>query len=115
MSGECDDCGEHALECYCKRTCNGKYFLKCICGLGCPCKFKEHYTHLNLVRNDMKASPKGGADPPIQSPEIKWINVRGRAEHEAIIKNATWCRELRLDQDYEIMVYLKRWGSWLGE
>lgn len=48
-------------------------------------------------------------------PEVKWINVRGRVEHEAIIRDAEWCKELGLDQAYEIMVYLKRWGSWLGK
>jgi hypothetical protein len=48
-------------------------------------------------------------------PERKHINVRGRQEHEAIIRDAAWCKELGLDQYYEIMVYLKRWGGWLGE
>lgn len=45
----------------------------------------------------------------------KWVNVMGREEHEAIIKDGDWCRELGLDQAYEILVYLKRWGGWLGE
>lgn len=56
-----------------------------------------------------------GIDPtPIQS-ETKWINVRGREEHESIIKDAALCKELGLDQIYEVMVYLKRWGSWLSK
>jgi hypothetical protein len=57
----------------------------------------------------------GGIDPPAQLPETKWINVRGREEHEAILKDAAWCAELGLDQLYETIVYLKRWGSWLSK
>jgi hypothetical protein len=49
------------------------------------------------------------------TPETKWINVRGREEHEAVIKDTALCEELGLDQIYETMVYLRRWGSWLGE
>ena len=56
-----------------------------------------------------------GENPPAQIPERKTINVYGRAEHEAIIRDAAWCKELGLDQYYEVMVYLKRWGGWLGE
>lgn len=56
-----------------------------------------------------------GMEPPGRVLERKTINIRGREEHEAIIKDATWCEELGIDQAYEIMVYLKRWGSWLGE
>ncbi len=54
-------------------------------------------------------------DPPDKRPETKWINVKGRQEHEAVIKNAALCKELGLDQIFETMVYLNRWGSWLGE
>ena len=113
MSGECDDCGEHTLECACRGS-EGEYILERTCGNGCPCRFKEIYTHLNLVRNHMEKDEFGGIDPPAELPETKWINVRGRAEHEAIIRDAAWCKELGLDQYYETMVYLKRWGGWLG-
>ena len=37
-----------------------------------------------------------GIDPPAQLPPIKCINVRGREEHEAVIKDAAWCKELGL-------------------
>jgi len=63
----------------------------------------------------MKEDQFGGIDPPAEIPETKWINVQGREEHEAIIKDAAWCEELGLDQIYETLVYLKRWGGWLGE
>jgi len=56
-----------------------------------------------------------GTNPPTDQLSVKWINVRGRNEHEAIIKDARRCEELGLDQYYEITVYLKRWGSWLGK
>ena len=58
---------------------------------------------------------EGGENPPATKPETRWINVRGREEHEAVITNAAWCKELGLDQAYEIMVYLKRWGEWLHD
>ena len=54
-----------------------------------------------------------GIDPPSELPPVEYINVRGREEHEAIIKDAAWCKRLGLDQAYEVMVYLKRWGHWL--
>lgn len=110
MSGKCDECGEHTLECLCTRRSKGTYILARTCGPGCPCGFKEHYTHLNLVRNDAKERSDPG-----ELPERRMINVRGREEHEAIIKDADWCQELGLDQVYESLVYWKRWGSWLSK
>ena len=56
-----------------------------------------------------------GIDPPAHLPETKYINVRGREEHEAVLKDRTLCEELGLDQIYETLVYLQRWGGWLGE
>lgn len=93
----------------------GDYVFERTCGLGCPCRFNEYYTHLNLVRNHMDEALGGGIDPPAELPETRYINVRGREEHEAVIKDTALCKELGLDQLYEAMVYLKRWGSWLGE
>lgn len=89
MSGECDKCGEHCLDCKCK--------IRKICHL------------------PPKVIPleQAGIEPPAQEIKTTWINVRGRAEHEAIIRDADKCKELGLDQMYEILVYLKRWGSWL--
>lgn len=84
-------------------NCSPKYILAQTCSPSCPCRFKEHYTHLNVVDKD---------DSELS---VKRINVSGRAEHEAIIRDALWCEELGLDQMYEICVYLKRWGSWLDE
>jgi len=54
-----------------------------------------------------------GIDPPAELPPKRYINVNGREEHEAIIKDANKCRELGVDQMFEVMVYLQRWGSWL--
>jgi len=39
----------------------------------------------------------------------------GRKEHEAILKDAKKCEELGLDQYYETIVYLNRWGNWLDD
>lgn len=87
----------------------GRYTLARICGEGCPCRFKNHYTHLNLLRNRIDK------DLPTKLPEAKYINVRGREEHETIIKDAAWCQELGLDQAYETIIYLNRWGNWLSD
>ncbi len=56
-----------------------------------------------------------GIDPPAERPPVKYININGREEHEAIIKDANKCAELGLDQYFEMMVYLKRWGGWLND
>jgi hypothetical protein len=61
------------------------------------------YTHLNAVD---KTSKRGA---------IKWVNVRGRDEHEAVLLDKDLCQSLGLDQAYEIMRYLKRWGAFLSE
>lgn len=100
MSGECDKCGEHTLE--------------CVCGSGCPCHQSSMSTHLNLVSKPL-SDGFGGQDPGPDLPPVRWINVRGRIEHEAVIRDAQWCKDLGLDQAYEIMVYLKRWGGWLNQ
>jgi len=79
MSGECEKCWEHCLDC------------KCPIPLG------------------------DGENPPAEQIPVRYVNVRGREEHEAIIKDSKKCEELGLDQYYEIMVYLKRWGNWLDK
>lgn len=56
----------------------------------------------------------GGIDPPPEIPTVRYIDIKGREEHEAIIKDAKKCCELGVDQMYEVMVYLKRWGGWLN-
>ena len=106
LSVEYDDCGIHILE--------------CICGSGCPCRQRDVYTHLNVVKKCMQKDSKSISldhvvDSSAENIPVKWINVRGRAEHEAIIKDESWCKELGLDQVYEIRVYLNRWGEWLIE
>jgi len=127
MSGECDYCGEHTLDCICKYKSDERYILAKTCGQGCPCHFGNHYTHLNLLRSPVEKKKKFSQLPDETMPlsdginhtsevlPVKWINVHGREEHEAIIRDVAWCRELGLDQMYEIMVYLHRWGSWLNK
>lgn len=56
-----------------------------------------------------------GEDPPAEFPPTKWINVNGREEHEAILRDPKRCQELGLDIAYEPIVYLHRWGGWLIE
>lgn len=100
MSGECDKCGEHALECNWEPLCwnqqNGRQHV---------------YSHLNAKLKTLDE----GEDPPAHEIPRKIINVNGREKHEAILKNAEKCAELGLDQMYEIIVYLNRWGGWLSD
>ena len=57
----------------------------------------------------------GGIDPPSEKLVAEYINVNGREEHEAILKDPEKCKELGLDIYYETMVYLHRWGGWLKD
>lgn len=116
MSNECEQCGEHIVDCICDYKSNGKYILKRTCGKRCPCNVKSNYTHLNLVRNSMNKNETDlseGVDPPSEIPDVRYVNARGREEHETIIKDSSLCKELGLDQIYETIIYLKRWGGWL--
>ena len=56
----------------------------------------------------------GGIDPPAERLEPKWININGREEHEAMLRDSDKMWSLGLDPAYEKIVYLKRWGSWLN-
>lgn len=47
-------------------------------------------------------------DPPLLEIERVFVNVKGREEHEAIIKDAIKCEGLGLDQIYETIVYPKK-------
>ena len=44
---------------------------------------------------------------------MNYVSAQGREEYEAILKDAKKCEQLGLDQQYEITMYLKRWGGWL--
>ncbi len=58
--------------------------------------------------------PFGGINPPCGIPKRRAIDVRGRREHEAFIKDSAKCKEHGIDQVYETIVYLNRWGGWLN-
>lgn len=90
MSGECDKCGEHCLDCKCHL---------------------KRFSHMNA-----KPIPLGSPriDPPPQLLETRYIDVQGREEHEALLRDTNKMWELGLDPCYEKMVYLRRWGSWLN-
>ncbi len=55
-----------------------------------------------------------GIDPPAHELPRKLINVNGREEHEAMLRDSDKMWSLGLDPVYEKMVYLRRWGSWLN-
>lgn len=95
-------------------------------------EFRKYY--LNMFENMKDACPKGCSEtvrfrrlsetiktlsneenPPAEQMMPKLIDVNGREEHEAILKDPKKCDELGLDIYFETMVYLKRWGGWLNE
>lgn len=55
----------------------------------------------------------GGIDPPAHEIPRRTVDVRGRVEHEALLKDPVKCAALGLDHTFEVLVYLKRWGGWL--
>ena len=73
--------------------------------------FFMKYTHLNA-----KAIPlDDGIDLPAEKlPEPIWINVKGREEHESLLRDSKKMHSLGLDPYFEKITYLKRWGSWLN-
>ena len=71
----------------------------------------KRFTNLNLATCPLDC----GIDPPAHLPEVKTIDVKGRHEHEAFIRDADKCKEYGVDQAYETMVYLKRWGGWIAK
>ena len=46
-------------------------------------------------------------------PLVRLNHELKREEHEAIIKDSHLCIQKGIDQHFEIMAYLKRWGGWL--
>ena len=68
------------------------------------------FSHLNAEPDSF-----GGIDPPAEKLEYVMVNVNGREEHEAVIRNADKCRELGVDQAFETIQYLNRWGGWLSD
>lgn len=99
MSGECDKCNEHTLECTCRSLSRSH-----------ENDSRKCFSHINKALIPLE----DGIDPPSELPSIRWINVNGREEHETILRNSDKCNELGIDQLYEITVYLKRWGGWLS-
>jgi len=76
----------------------------------------KKFSHLKLPGEPIPLDEFGGIDPPKEKiPSPTWINVKGREEHEAMLKDTEKMISLGLDPYYEILVYLKRWGGWLHE
>ncbi len=67
------------------------------------------------MNNEKFTLENSGIDPPAELPHIRYVNVNGRKEHEAFLKDAEKCKEHGLDQIYETIIYLKRWGGWLKD
>ncbi len=64
----------------------------------------------------MNTTPLSEGDrPACDSMKRKSIDVVGRKEHEAWLKDPKKCAEYGLDLHYETMIYLKRWGGWLKD
>jgi hypothetical protein len=55
-----------------------------------------------------------GDNPPAERIPTNWINVNGREQHEAMLRDPDKTLSLGLDLMFEKTVYLKRWGSWLN-
>lgn len=73
--------------------------------------FLERIKNISGVNSDLFE----GIDPPAEMPIRRQIDVHGREEHEAMLRDEKKMLELGLDPVYERIVYLKRWGGWLNE
>jgi hypothetical protein len=79
MSGECDKCGENTLE--------------CTCGSLRANQRNDRKHNVSLINQE--PIPLGdGENPPAEQLLVKYINVRGRVEYEALIKDSAKCKEL---------------------
>lgn len=54
-------------------------------------------------------------DPPSKRIPVKSVEVYGRQQHEALLRDENKMLELGLDPFYERIVYLKRWGGYLND
>lgn len=70
----------------------------------------RRYTNISA---ELKPLIDGITSGPEKLPSPTWVNVHGRKEHEALLRNPEKMKELGLDPYYEQMVYLKRWGAYL--
>ena len=110
MSPKYPACGDDTGDC----TCEGDYregYHACSREWN-KAIIDRRFTHLNARIRPLSDT---AIDPPKEKIETKWINIHGREEHEKIIKDADKCKELGLDQKFEVLVYLMRWGGWLRE
>lgn len=105
MTGDCNSCGEHCLDCRCLLSNKIQAF------------YRQHSNVADQVYNDMntKIIPiQDGVNMHQNKISQKKINnFMSRESHEDLVKNTFKCKELGLDQHYEIMMYLKKWGNWL--
>ncbi len=75
---------------------------------------KNSIIQINLPNEPIPLSNESIFPLPEKIP-VKFINVKGREEHEALLKDYDKMNELGLDPIYETMAYLRRWGDWLAK
>ena|ERR1700752_3721811 len=110
MSGECEICGDHTLDC----TCDGDFreAYQRMNQYWSKAEIDMRFSHLNAK---IKPLDDTAIDPPSEKPQTKWIDVKGRKEHEALLMDEEKMISLGLDPMYEKIVYLKRWEGWLKD
>jgi hypothetical protein len=67
------------------------------------------------MNDDLNELAPQGIEPSGEMIPVTYIDVNGREEHEALLRDHKKMISFGLDPCYEICVYLKRWGSWLNE
>lgn len=68
------------------------------------------------LSSEKEPIPLGDGDnPPAEKIPVNYINVNGREEHEAMLRDPEKMQSLGLDPYFETMIYLKRWGGWLND
>jgi len=78
--------------------------------------FELNFCLGNAVKYILRAGKKDNKQEDLKK-SIWYLQreIEGRVHYEANIKDADKCKELGLDQCFEIFNYLKRWGGWLKD
>ncbi len=73
------------------------------------------YSQIKLPSDPIPLGDDGIDPGPDRLPMPTLVNVNGREEHEAMLKDSEKMISLGLDPYFETMVYLQRWGGWLKD
>jgi hypothetical protein len=69
----------------------------------------SEFTYHNAILKPLDAEHAPAHELP-----VRYVDVNGREEHEAMLRDVPKMQSLGLDPLYERVIYLRRWGSWIN-